>query len=140
MDKYHHCPYRAAINQKNPGQSGDKSPQWKTQQPLQAPVPPTRSLPSYKAQALAQVWKTCGVKETHAHLWVPSKTLPPITSQVMPPLFVQWTSPVDSLFSHHSANSRTSQGLRWLLAVLEWKLTTSWDMVPSGRFWWSVVL
>ena len=39
-----------------------------------------------------------------------------------------------SLSRHHSA-IKIHSGLRWLLAVLERKTTTSWDLVLAGKLW-----
>jgi hypothetical protein len=51
------------------------------------------------------------------------------------PPIPRWKSSVLSKSSRHSANQKTSQGLRWLLVTLEQHRTTSWDRVTSSRLW-----
>jgi hypothetical protein len=133
IDKYQHKTYRAtsAVKFWSPqiDERADKSK-----------IIPTGPLPRpdsnlYLPSALSLILKTHSVPEAHAPFWEPSRTLPPMTSQVNNPQLPKWNSPVLFSSSRHSAYSKTSQGLRWLLVVLEQQRTTSWDMATSSRLW-----
>jgi hypothetical protein len=117
------------------------SPQF--QQPSQSPLQyqtsfhiwPPRLLSSVLPPAWSLILKIPSVPEALLPFWEPFRTLPPTTNQVNNPQLPKWISPALSLSSRHSADSKTSQGLRWLLVVLEQQRTTSWDMAMSSRLW-----
>ena len=89
---------------------------------------------------LKHAWNNRSDEVSYPFLWALPKSLTPLAGQETDPLFTQWQTPVFSPSSNHSASSRTTQGLRWLLAMLERKLTTSWDLAFSCRFWWGAAL
>ena len=66
------------------------------------------------------------------------KPLPPMTNPVEPSPAAtaeRKPPPVARPSRLHSATTRTQWGLRWLLAVLERRATTAWDLVFTSRFW-----
>ena len=97
-------------------------------------------IPSRITETLKQAWINRSDEVSYPFLWALPKSLTPLAGQETDPLFTQWQTPVFSPSSNHSASSRTTQGLRWLLAMLERKLTTSWDLAFSCRFWWGAAL
>jgi hypothetical protein len=117
--------------------STQSPPSFQPPSPFQSPLQHQLSLQVIiiPSSALALILKTYSVPEAHAHLWEPSRALPPIASQVNNPPTPKWKSPVPFQSNRHSANSKTSQGLRWLLVTLEQHRTTSWDMVTASRLW-----
>jgi hypothetical protein len=92
---------------------------------------------SAKARAVEHIRKTSGDPLPLSHLGAGYRSPPPITChEVLLPLAVELTPHAQSLSRHHSATTKTTLGIRWLLAVLERQRTTSWDLVSLRRLWW----
>jgi hypothetical protein len=133
-DKHQHKTYRATMGVKYRNMQKDDRPAKSKINPI-GPPPKTVGRTLYLPSALSHILKTRSVPAAHAHFWEPSRTLPLMTSHVNHPQLPKWTSPTPFLSSRHSTYSKTSQGLRWLLVVLERQRTTSWDMVTSSKLW-----
>jgi hypothetical protein len=91
---------------------------------------------SAKARAAEHIRKTSGDPLPPSLLGAGYRLPPPITGQDnILPLAVELIPYDQSLSNPHSATTKVSLGLRWLLAVLERQRTTSWDWVALCRLW-----
>jgi hypothetical protein len=101
---------------------------------------------SARVNALATILKTSDDSTVVSLVQTVLKSSPPITCHkakllllqeakvLLSPQAVEESLHVHNLPSHHSALSKLPS-LRWLLALLERKRTTSWDLVATNRLW-----